>query len=221
MKKLADTIYGIGVCCLVFTIFTFVVAEISSFADTGLLREKVDEAFRTSDIQYPGVSSVSDPRGIDTFTDCIAIDIAILNSGSSLKGKFDSFDSFVPPYAARGLHTCDGLFDVINQRPGSNIKLYNYNAYWWGFCGLGENCAWTDAVVSGPVQSTCAYAFVCKPCGIHSLLFFTPTDAVALCTLRYSFPSCSDSECLIMGQSIAHAPGFIVGAADAVGILFV
>ena len=91
MRNVIEVIQGAVLGGSVFLILVFGLSQIASEADTKRVEAKVAEAVKQSAIQYPGAWDVNDRRGIDTYTDCIAIEAAILNSWGTLKEKFDAY----------------------------------------------------------------------------------------------------------------------------------
>src|SRR6202022_1763946 len=161
---------------------------------------------RASQIQYPGKFDINDKRGIDTFSDCTVLQATILGHGALWS---DMFDTLV--YDAPRQHPCDVLVDSFTGHAAApSRKLFSYSRYWLGtavvarialgMAGISiKNYRSLLLILSWLALITLALAFFFSY-GRVSFIFLPFFVSLGL---GYGF--------LTMGQSIAHAPEFIVG----------
>jgi hypothetical protein len=130
-KSVIKAAEGIGLATVMFMVAVFGLAVFAEKSDTSVVKNEIAEAFRISGIQYPGEWNVNDRRGVDTFTDCLVLQVSTHKKGVPYVGAllgFISAASLVPAwYLFLEQHTI-----VHAWMTGRLISL---------FCGLGMSLA--------------------------------------------------------------------------------
>jgi hypothetical protein len=224
IRSLIRAAGGIGIAAVMFLVAVFGLAVLAEKSDTSIVKEKIAEAFASSEIQYPGNWDINDKRGIDTWADCLALDVSILYHEQLLMDAFDS-RVYLPPVGAANVplqvlvgrynemryHTCDELFYVLSRPElATSTKEQSYFRYWWG-CGVIARIAlgMTGLSVGGYRQLIQILSFVAL--GTFVSAFFLSYGRAALVFLPLFLSILLGYGMLTFGQSIAHAPEFIVG----------
>jgi hypothetical protein len=209
MATLSAALQGVTIGTMIFLAVAFVLAAASARVDTSVIRDKIANAIRTSQIQYPGKSDINDKRGMDTFTDCLVLQATILNHGRLWIDMFDTrvYDTLF--YHVRPeIHPCDALVDSFAGRPPAS--LYSYQRYWWGSATVARIALGMTGISIKSYRSmilTLSWSTV-----ILTMLAFALSYGRASCVFLPLFISIGAGYCLLtMGQSIAQAPEFIVG----------
>jgi hypothetical protein len=206
-KSVIKAAEGIGLATVMFMVAVFGLAVFAEKSDTSVVKNKIAEAFRISEIQYPGGWNVNDRRGIDTFTDCLALQVSSLYRQQF---PMDTFDSRV--YSSTH-HACDELFSALTQPVlATSIEESSYFRYWWG-SAIAARIAlgMTRLSVGRYRQLLQILSFIAL--GAFILTFFYSFGRTAAVFLPLFLSILVGYGMLTFGQSIAHAPGFIAGLA--------
>jgi len=204
--KARATALGIIASVVVAIVLASCLSWIAAQADGSLITRKIEQGFRAGEIQYPGGWILNDPRGIDSFTDCLALEIAILNPQNTLQDAFSSL-----AYSDRGNdHPCDTLYRTQVEHQKDEQQTFNYNRYWWGASNLAEIALGLTSL-SVSEYRTCVHALTFISLAIFAASFLCAYRRIGLVFLPLFVWICLGFGLLILGQSIAHAPEFIVG----------
>lgn len=207
-KQIPATLQGIAIGTAVFFLVVFVMAAISTNADTSVVKDKITEAIRTSQIQYPGDIDENDKRGIDTWTDCYALEAALLEPERQPRAMFDTLVYFRQSLRT---HPCDILVDSFAGRTDQPvIKFYSYHRYWWGAAILARIVLGFTSLSVGSYQSL-MFGLSWFALFVFVLAFFLGNGRISLMFLPAFLSVGTGYGMFIFGQSIADAPIFIVG----------
>jgi hypothetical protein len=207
MTKFFTVLQGLAIGTLIFLTAVFAMAAISAKVDTLVVMNKVADAIRTSEIQYPGKWDVNDKRGLDTFSDCFVLEVATLDHGRLWS---DLFDTLIYNFGSRK-HTCDVLVDRFgNNTTAPPVDLSSYNRYWWGSAAVAKIALGMTGL---SIKTYRSLMLVLSWLALILLVvaFFVAYGRISVVFLPLFISLGVGYGLLTMGQSIAHAPEFIVG----------
>jgi len=207
MTKFFAVLQGVAIGTLIFLSAVFVMATISAKVDKLVVQNKVVDAIRDSEIQSFGGwdNLINDQHGLDACGDSFVLQAAILDHGRMWT---DMFDTLI--YDVRAL-PCDVLVDIFGRHTiGPSVDIYSYHRYWWGSAVMAR-------IALGMTElSLKTYRSLMMMLSWLALLLFVAAFVVAYGPVSVSFFPLFISlgigyGLLVMGQSIIHAPEFIVG----------
>ncbi len=214
---LRQSIAGIALATLTFLALALGLFLLSLGADTALVTAKIRNAFATNAIPIEDIRHYRDPRGLDPWADCLAMQMAITQDGDILKDAFSAYTYTERAFALSGNEAdettgkCLLLSRYVAGQPlGDDFVRINYNRYWWGSGTLFRTLAGlTPLSVAGYrnlIHALCfaglgliLIAFV-RRYGVRSLL-----AAPLLLSILLGFSMMS------MGRSISQAPSTMAG----------
>jgi len=208
MTKFFTVLHGVAIGTVIFISAVFITATISTKVDKLVVQNKVVDAIRASEIQFFNGwdNIINDKRGLDAcFGDSFVLQAAILDHGRMWTDMFDTlnYDVKAPP--------CDVLVDIFGSHTiGPALDIYSYHRYWWGSAVIAR-------IALGMTElSLKTYRSLMMMLSWLALLLFVAAFVVAYGLVSASFFPLFISlgigyGLLVMGQSIAHAPEFIVG----------
>jgi hypothetical protein len=207
LSRLFMILQGIAIGGLIFLSAAFVMAAISSQVDKMIVQNKVADAIRTLEIQYPGEFNIDDKRGIDTYSDCSILQSVILDHGRLWS---DMFDTLVYNFGSR-IHPCDVLVDKFGGYTSApSVDLSSYHRYWFGSVVIAR-IALGMTGVSIKVYRSLMLMLSWFALVLLVATFFLAYGSVSVVFLPLFISVGVGYGLPIMGQSIAHAPEFIVG----------
>jgi hypothetical protein len=123
-----------------FLAFVLAVGAISSHSDRSLIDQKISAALRDETIQTPGRWDITDPRGMDTFTDCVMLESLALSPNGFFPNLFATYVyANVEGAEIMIIHPCDLLSHVYkNDGAASAFPIVSYSRYWWGAASLAK-----------------------------------------------------------------------------------
>jgi hypothetical protein len=212
-RPILNAAAGIAIASLLFLVAVFALAALAEKSDTSVIKQKIAEAYRKSQIQYPGKWDIDDKRGNDTFTDCLALDVSVLYRQQL---PMDTFDSrvYLFPVAAPNEpmhHACNELHYVSSHPELQNsFKERSYLRYWWGSAVVARIALGLTGIAVGCYRQLIHFLSFAA-LGIFVLAFFYSFGRAAAVFIPLFLSILLGFGMLTFGQSIAHAPEFIVG----------
>jgi hypothetical protein len=212
-RPILKAVAGIAIAALLFLIAVFALAALAEKSDTSVIKQKIAEAYRNSQIQYPGKWDIDDKRGNDTFTDCLALDVSVLYRRQLPMDTFDSRVYLFPvaPPNEPMHHACDELHYVSSHPELQNsFKERSYLRYWWGSAVVARITLGLTGISVGHYRQLIHFLSFAS-LGIFVLAFFYSFGRAAAVFIPLFLSILLGFGMLTFGQSIAHAPEFIVG----------
>jgi hypothetical protein len=201
------TIAGIVLAFVLSVTSVLSLSLLSARVDNPAVTASIEESLQSGASSFPTAWDRNTETGIDTWTDCLVLEIATYGEKDVVSALARS------RYRERfgQTHECDDLLNKVRGPPiEGSIKVVDYWRYWWGSAAL-LNVALGVLNISLP-----AYQAALKALTYFAILLVTSTAflryrraalpflplAVAL-TFAFALP--------LFSQSIADAPGLIVG----------
>jgi hypothetical protein len=125
---------------IAFLIFVLAVGTVSFYSDQSLIDQKIRSAIQDGTIQIPGRWDATDPRGTDTFSDCLLLQSLKLSPDRFLPNLFDTY-IYNTRYNASRVHACDVVSrSYENAGATESYVLYvtSYSRQWWGSASLAK-----------------------------------------------------------------------------------
>jgi hypothetical protein len=188
------------------------IALAGSFADNRIVADKIDTALRTGAVVFPSAYDRNSQTGMHTWADCNVLEIATFGRKDLISALTRA--EYIPPQPGAAIgaggHTCDHLIDKVRPSPAAQSPTDDYWRYWWasasllnvalGFTSLGlssyqltlKSISYTTIALLG-IAAFIRYRRAAWP--------FAPLLVALL--LGFGLP--------LFGQSVADAPGLIVG----------
>jgi hypothetical protein len=173
--------------------------------DNQLVTAKIQTALTDGAVEMPPVFSRNRQTGIDTWTDCLTLQIAT-------SGHQSLSDALTTSYHfrwAEGTHACDHLSERIGPLPPEQQRD-DYWRYWWGSASLLNIALGVGGMSLSSYQSG-----LTTGCYVSIMLVGTTAliryRRAALPMLPLSVALLFGFGLPLFGQSVAHAPSFIVG----------
>ena len=203
-SKMISLVIALCSSCLVVTSIIMLIVFFGYRSDTGVTRTKILSAINSNSSLFPADWSKNIITGVDTFSDCLTLEIA-----THIPDDYPSALSSALYEAGSEFHSCVGVIGRLNRFQSTSV-ISDYWRYWWGSASLLKIVLNVDDITLSGYQVTLKYGTYIALVLISALsllifksngLLVTPiTFAMAF---GYGIP--------IFGQSIAHAPGLLVG----------
>lgn len=202
---------GIVIGALIFLTAAFFLAIVAEYSNKSTVEIKILDAVRTSAIQTPGAWDVNDRRGIDTFTDCLVLQTAILDHGHLLDDMFDALifkESFVKPETRP--HPCNTLAKNVSGHGNSESNAtITFNRYWMGSATVARIVLGLTRI-SFESYRQIIFLLSLGCLSLFVLIFVISNGRSSIVFLPVFLSVVVGYGLLIFGQSIAHAPELIV-----------
>jgi hypothetical protein len=201
----------LAICVAATTIIS--ITLLSSYANNNIVAMSIRYDLEHGSLSFPPVFARNLKTGIDTWDDCVVVEIATYGEKDPIAALTRAHMILRPgslgPKALE--HPCIDINQKIAPLPIRNPReVYDYWRYWWGSAAL-LNIVVGILGVSLPTYQAAlkliTYSLIFSATG---LAFFRYRQA-ALLFFPVAFALIFGFAIPLFGQSIAHAPGLIVG----------
>ncbi len=180
---------------------------LSARADNSAVTDAIRAALRTGSAVFPPKYDRNLKTGIDTYTDCLVLSIATYGQKDPISAVTRSNHVAGP----EDVHPCADLNAKLGDTPiQGQTRTVDYWRYWWGSAALlniaiGLGRLGLPAYQQGLKATTYAGLFLTLCIALaryrRAALPFLPVAAALI--FAFAIP--------LFGQSIAHAPGLLIG----------
>jgi hypothetical protein len=189
---------------IVFLVFVLAVGAISFYSDRSLIDEKLRSAIKDGTIQIAGRWDITDPRGMDTFTDCLVLESLKLSPKRFLSNLFDThvYDAL---YDDGKVHPCNALSRSYEIDGATVLAVGSYSRYWWGSASLAKIALGQTGLSLAKYINVVFFSLIFS-LGFFSLTFYLSFRPASLLFTPYLISVCFGFSLLYLGQSISNAP---------------
>ena len=189
---------------LLITTGIFAIEILGYRANPLIVRAKISESITDATSAFPAEWAQNTVTGVDTFTDCIALQVAT-HIPDTIKEALVSAPYEIGPVD----HVCAGVLERLGPfQAGANVT--DYWRYWWGAASLLAAVLDVDGTTLPEYQAALKYGtyLVLGMIAIVSMVRFKVSGLLVLPVILslvfgYGIP--------LFGQSVAHAPGLLAG----------
>jgi len=193
---------------IAFLIFVLAVGTVSFYSNRSLIDQKIRSAIQDDTIQIPGRWDITDPRGMDTFTDCLVLQSLKLSPDTFLLNLFDTY-VYTAVYNAGKVHPCNSLSRSYDNDGATELVVTSYSRYWWGSASLSK-IALGQTGLSLVQYRDVVFVSLLLSLGFFTLTFYQSFRPASLFFTPYLMSVCFGFSLLSLGQSISQTPEEII-----------
>jgi hypothetical protein len=179
-----------------------------------ILREKIAAAIAGDVIQYPGIRALDNPRGVDTYSDCLVyMMLGAPNTGFS-RALFGAPTWVASNPEGDEYHACTMFVDLwrAGGRTPVGLQAADYSRYWWGSATAARIVLGHFGLSIAQYQRVLRDAVIGCSC-LFWIVVFARYRSRAVVLLPLAFASVLGFNLLTLGQSVAQAPSVIAAFA--------
>ena len=187
------------------TFIIVLVAAMNARADRTIVVGSIEQGLESGRSAFPSVWKMNLVTGIDTYTDCLVLNISTFED-QKIEQTLSRSEFIDDPLR----HPCDILKDEISGLFAENNVVDDYWRYWWGSSMLLNIVVGYNGLSVAGYQNLLLYlSYASIGLALLSALYHYRRAALPLVPVAlglvfgFGLP--------IFGQSIAHAPGLIFG----------
>ncbi len=193
---------------IAFLIFVLAVGSVSFYSDRSLINQKIRSAIQDETIQIPGRWDITDPRGMDTFTDCLVLQSLKLSPDRFLPNLFDTY-VYNTPYNGGKVHPCNSLSRSYDNDGAPELYVTSYSRYWWGSASLAMIALGQTGLSLAQYRDVVFFSLILS-LGFFTLTFYQSFRPASLFFTPYLISVCFGFSLLSLGQSISQTPEEII-----------
>ena len=193
---------------IAFLIFVLAVGTVSFYSDRSLIDQKIRSAIQDETIQIPGSWDITDPRGMDTFTDCLVLQSLKLSPDRFLPNLFDTY-VYTALYNAGKVHPCNSLSRSYENDGATELAVTSYSRYWWGSASLAKIALGQTGLSLAQYRDVVFFSLLLS-LGFFTLTFYQSFRPASLFLTPYLISVCFGFSLLSLGQSISQTPEEII-----------
>jgi hypothetical protein len=189
---------------IAFVIVVLAVGTVSFYSDRSLIDQKIRSAVQDETIQIPGRWDITDPRGMDTFSDCLVLQSLKLSPDRFLLNLFDTY-VYNTPYNAGKVHPCNSLSRSYENDGAPELYVTSYSRYWWGSASLAKIALGQTGLSLAQYRDVVFFSLILS-LGFFTLTFYQSFRPASLFFTPYLISVCFGFSLLSLGQSISETP---------------
>ena len=193
---------------IAFVIFVLAVGTVSFYSDRSLIDQKIRSAIQDKTIQIPGRWDITDPRGMDTFTDCLVLQSLKLSTDRFLPNLFDTY-VYNALYNEGKVHPCNSLSRSYENDGATELTVTSYSRYWWGSASLAKIALGQTGLSLAQYRDVVFFSLILS-LGFFTLTFYQSFRPASLFFTPYLISVCFGFSLLSLGQSISQTPEEII-----------
>lgn len=193
-----------AIACIIAVIVTFSME--SSRVDNRVVVNTIQHDLETGAVAFPDAWNRNEKTGVDTWTDCLVLEIATFGD----KSFFSALTRSEYPTSRADIHPCNRLSARVGGISLPDQTSTDYWRYWWGSAAL------LNIGIGVGGMNLPAYQAALKAITYLTIVLVTGAALIRYRRAGWSFVPVAFAllfgfEIPLFGQSVAHAPSLIVG----------